>query len=181
MGTDPLSTIDSNPLPINGEGTDHHPIKTATSIKIETFRAVTFNKKIRVKAIHFNHNHTREEIDVIWYSRDEYKGIKSNVHATMKKMMRHQGELSSVNKDHNYCTRGIEDRLPAKYRERISHKKAIIRSVLQEQENQRILGIQNPNRISLVYRAQSNRNVATSKRRAALDDEDAKEYYLERQ
>jgi hypothetical protein len=178
MGMDALSTID-NYLPMHGEGTYHHTIKTATTIKTEKFRAVTFNRKIRVKTVPFHHNHTMEEMNVIWYSRDEYIGIKSNVNATVKKMIRHQQgdeqETSIINSDQNYCTRGLENRLPEKYRERASTKRAIIWTVLQEQENQRNLGIHNPNRMSLVYRAQSNRNVATSKRRAVLDAEDAKE------
>jgi hypothetical protein len=186
----PLGSIDGHSTSMHDDDVDcllgtesqHKAIDRAISATpINQSRTVTFNKKIRVKGIPNREKYTREIMDMIWYTSDDYKCMKLDVRSTMKKMIRYQQgdeeEKSIINSDPNYCIRGIEDRLPEKYRERASTKRAIVWTVLQEQENQRNLGVPNPSRISLVYRSQSNRNVATSKRRAAIDAEDVKAYY----
>lgn len=97
-------------------------------------KQVSFKGRVKVKKISSHKYYSTEERANLWYNQEEMKQIRKDAVLTVKKMMRG----INIDQDDEYCTRGLENKVPKKNKARQARKFEIICSVLDEQENQLI-------------------------------------------
>eukprot|EP00542_Grammatophora_oceanica_P016069 CAMPEP_0194042438 /NCGR_PEP_ID=MMETSP0009_2-20130614/14209_1 /TAXON_ID=210454 /ORGANISM="Grammatophora oceanica, Strain CCMP 410" /LENGTH=254 /DNA_ID=CAMNT_0038686281 /DNA_START=139 /DNA_END=903 /DNA_ORIENTATION=+ len=111
-------------------------------------RNVTFNEEVYVQETKHINDMDDDEVDSIWYAREDYKQMKMNYMVTVRIMMSGRG-IPQGNSDH--CSRGLEYRTRDGARRRQMNKLNAITAVLDEQERQRIIGIESAIALMNVY------------------------------
>lgn len=111
-------------------------------------RTVTFNQEVYVREIEHINDMDDDEVDDIWYSRGDYKDMKAKYSITARMMAR---GWNIPEDDPEHCTRGLEYRTPEGSRARQLNKITSLTRVLDEQERQRITGIESDGALAEVY------------------------------
>jgi len=110
-------------------------------------RKVTFKQVVAVRPIKHVDNMTDDELDDIWFNRDDFDTFKMSFVRTVKLLS--SGAFKGD--DENHCARGLEGRTREGAFQRKSNKYHGRQAVLFEQERQRSLGINEDKLISEAY------------------------------
>jgi len=110
-------------------------------------RRVTFKQVVAVRPIKHVDNMTDDELDDVWYNRDDFDGFKMSFLRIVKLL----SSGAYLGDDENNCTRGLEGRTREGAFLRKANKYHGRQAVLFEQQRQRSLGINDENLISKAY------------------------------
>jgi len=110
---------------------------------IRTKKAVHWNSKIGKRRHLSLKEMKREERESLWYNSNEDKFMLEIAKVTVKMIMR--GEPCD---DVDFCSRGLEGKVPVESKKRSRNKRKVIQAVLMEQELQRLEGIRNPSQLA---------------------------------
>jgi hypothetical protein len=86
------------------------------------------------------------------YSREEYSAIVLNINSTLQVM---EGD-ENIMGENDLCCRGLESRTKRGWRQRVYNYKRALLVVINEQKRQRLESINDPDKISQIYRDRSN-------------------------
>lgn len=127
-------------------------------------KSVDFNPKVRVRKISSHRKFSEQEKFNMWWSADEFRVVRDEAIATVKKMMK----KVRVDDDPNECSRGLEFKTPKKNKIRQARKMDIIWAVLSEQDAKQ--GWDNKDElIAEVYISCNQSIIEEAARRGALD------------
>ena len=140
------------------------PLHTTTSTSSSP-KKVSFKESVKVRKTKHVNDYTEEELDLCWFSPDEFASIKRNVVSELKFFNANRHDSSQ-----DKCLRGLEGRLSGTGNRRREQRFLAMDTVLVEQELQLSKGISDPARIAMLYREVAARDV-TKARRAGLCDE----------
>jgi hypothetical protein len=133
---------------------------------------VRFYSRVRIQRVTNRKNLDKQQVQDVWYSRDEFKAIRKECFHTIKCMKQNQ----VLEEEDGYCVRGLEYKTPDAYKER-QHNKAEIRTVVfEEQDYQFENGMSDPTWIAKLSEDQSSTCVKLAIAVALQDAEVAKEY-----
>lgn len=110
-------------------------------------RRVSFKQVVAVRPIKHVDNMTDEELDDVWYNRDDFDGFKMSFLRIVKLL----SSGAYLGDDENNCARGLEGRTREGAFLRKANKYHGRQAVLYEQQRQRSLGINDDNLISKAY------------------------------
>ena len=118
---------------------------------------------------------SHEEVFDVWLQRPDYEAINVAIKFTVAEMIhRSHGKQVDPTQEDKYCFRGLEDRNPRSvgYRRRLVYEEALD-AVLDEQANQRNVGLHFPDKIATVYSFPSKTASDIARERAIADERDA--------
>ena len=118
---------------------------------------------------------SHEEIVDVWLQPADYQAINTAIKFTVAEMIHrsHGKEVDSTHED-KYCFRGLEERNPrgAGFRRRLIHEEALD-AVLDEQLNQKNVGLHFPDKIATEYSFPSKIAGDSARERGIADERDA--------
>ena len=118
---------------------------------------------------------SHEEIVDVWLQPADYQAINTAIKFTVAEMIHrsHGKEVDSTQED-KYCFRGLEERNPrgAGFRRRLIHEEALD-AVLDEQLNQKNVGLHFPDKIATEYSFPSKIAGDSARERGIADERDA--------
>jgi hypothetical protein len=155
------------PLPnTNNDSTSRIPVDPEPR-KPRGASKVCFYPRVRIQRITNRKNLDKQQVQDVWYSRDEFTAIRKECFDTIKLMK--QNEV--LEEGEGYCVRGLEYKTPDAYRER-QHNKAEIRTIVfEEQEYQFENGM---NDISWIAKLSEDQSRSCVKAAIAVGLQDAK-------
>jgi hypothetical protein len=124
---------------------------TSTNPSTQQLKKISFARTAKVKKVRSRQHYTEEERDGMWYTPDEYINIKKRAVQTLRMMMADP----SFRDDANHTSRGLECRTKDAARQRKEFKAHARELVLEEQENQREVGVRSPGRLRDAYQEMS--------------------------
>ena len=130
---------------------------SSSSLATKSMRTVTFSRRVQAKKVRTLNRYPQSEKDAIWYSPEEYAGIKKRCIGTLKLMSAvadtaTTGSSSSTFEDcDEYCSRGLEIRLKEASKIRKETKAKAMHAVFAEQSRQSLEDINDPEKIRQVY------------------------------
>lgn len=131
-------------------------------------RSIRFNEVVSVRAIKHIDNMTDEEIDSIWFHKQDFQEFKANFIPTLR-LMAHGKYVASLS-EQEHCSRGLEFRLKSGAQKRKLNKINALCAVLDEQERQRLAGFNSDESLSGCYQ---NANAHCRKQAHILGVQDA--------
>ena len=120
-----------------------------SSLKLRTRRVIFENKADGVREIPSIYELSEEDIDFLWYSKNEYRLIQKSCSFIVKMMER---KIMIPADDGELCTRGLEFKIKAAARSRRQQVELSIDTVLLEQQRQWDAQYDNPKHIAAVCR-----------------------------
>ena len=139
--------------------------------KEEKSRKITFSKRVKVKKIRSYKHYSNDERDAIWYSPEEYTDFKKKCLTTLRKMR----EVDFRDCD-EFSSRGLEVRTKTASMARKETRAFATRNVLDEQEQQKLVGFEDSERIREVYVDVSQTSSLAAQALAKRDENAANEY-----
>lgn len=115
-----------------------------------------------------------EERESVWYNENDKKMMVAMAKSTVKMMM--NGDRFD---DIDYCSRGLEGKTVVGAKQRSKNKHLVRRSVLRQQEIQRLAGINQPEELAKVSFKCSEYIAAEARKRAIKDEEEARAFLLD--
>lgn len=162
----PVATVRSQPKLLQPKGLGFAPLEKPKPKPIESQkRRVTFKQVVAVRPIKHVDNMTDEELDDIWYNRDDFDGFKMSFLRIVKLL----SSGAYLGDDENNCARGLEGRTREGAFLRKANKYHGRQAVLCEQQRQRNLGINDENFISKAYIVENLRCRLTALERGIQD------------
>ncbi|KAL3920616.1 MAG: hypothetical protein SGILL_003172 [Bacillariaceae sp.] len=110
-------------------------------------KSVTFFGRIRFKHVKHIDDYSDKEYFAAWYVEEDLADIFQHCVETVRRMV--SGNV--LDEEDGFCSRGLEYKTPTGAKTRKANKSKGLRAVLDEQERQRALGINDPERISKLY------------------------------
>jgi hypothetical protein len=137
---------------------------------------VTFYPHVRIQRVTNRKDLPKKQIRQVWYSREEFKGIRNECHSTIKLMA--DGE-ELINEDEGLCIRGLEYKTGTAYKTRQRNKLEIRKVVFEEQGFQSESGMEDdPEWIAKLSVDQSRSCVKAGIETARKDERDSRDYLL---
>eukprot|EP00934_Nitzschia_sp_Nitz4_P000043 Nitzschia sp. Nitz4//scaffold245_size28976//13484//14410//NITZ4_008072-RA/size28976-processed-gene-0.12-mRNA-1//1//CDS//3329543881//43//frame0 len=144
----------------------------ATKSTSDEKRKVSFYPRVRILRVPNRQAMLKAQIKRVWYSREEFKDIREECFETITIMQ--DGEL--IDEDEGMCSRGLEYKVSAAYKERQRNKQEIRQAVFEEQQFQEEVGMPDAEWLARISREQSKSCVETALELAKLDEEAASLY-----
>ena len=133
---------------------------------------VSFYPRVRIQRVTNRKKLDKQQVQDVWYSRDEFTAIRKECFYTIKLMK--VGEV--LEEEEGFCVRGLEYKTPDAYRERQHNKTEIRTIVFEEQDYQFENGKNDICFIAKLSEEQSRSCVKASIAVALQDAKEAKEY-----
>jgi hypothetical protein len=165
------------------------PSKPATSA-VQTARkrqsSISFYPRVRIQRIPPRKSLSEQQVEAVWYSRDEFQIIRQECFQTIKLMGDDDEDKTDIDNpifddetSEQLCRRGLEYKTPNAYKHRQKQKREIRKVVLEEQEFQDEADMIDPEWLAKLCRDQSRSCVFKAILVAAKDAEEARLYYGE--
>ena len=132
---------------------------------------VTFYPRVRIQRVTNRKDIPKQQINDVWYSREEFKNIRRECLETVDLMT--EGKMKE---EEGFCIRGLEYKVPKMYKERQRNKTEIRRLVLEEQNFQLKNGMKDQDWIAKLCRNESLPSVEAAIVAASHDENAAKEF-----
>lgn len=143
---------------------------TAVLPKTQT-RKVSFFPRVRIMRVTNRKDLLKAQIKRTWYSRDEFKDIRTECFDTIKMM-----KEGTVNEEEGWCSLGLEYKTAQNYKARQRNKVEVRQVVFEEQQFQRENEMPDPEWIARVSREQSRTCVEGALECARKVEQEANEY-----
>jgi hypothetical protein len=133
---------------------------------------VRFYPRVRIQRVTNRKNLDKQQVQDVWYSRDEFKAIRKECFDTIKLLK----QCEVLEEEEGYCVRGLEYKTPDAYKERQHNKTEIRTVVFEEQDYQFENGMNDLSWIAKLSNDQSRSCVQAAIAVALQDATVAKEY-----
>ena len=110
-------------------------------------KELSFAPSVTVRCVQHLDDFTNEQVEATWYTPDEFKMMKRDVHITVKMMSRN--ERLGIDQ----CVRGLEHKTREGRQRRMMNQIESISAVMDEQDLQRLDGTYDDERIARVYKS----------------------------
>jgi len=142
-------------------------------------KKVQFFPRVRIKRVVNRRDLNLEQINRIWYSREDFRMIRQECFDTIRHMNRSSSSSDDSQLSDEFCSRGLEYKTTSFYQQRQTAKREIRTVVFEEQDFQREQGMTDTMWIAKLSEEQSRACVASAIELAQQDERDSCEY-LER-
>jgi hypothetical protein len=135
----PIATVRNQPELLQPEDIPHSPVKCEkrSAVRRNPRRKLVFNQVVNVRPIKHLDNMSDEEVNAIWFSREDFEDMKDSYAETVR--MISKGAFKGDDDEH--CARGLEYRTREGAFKRKTNKWNALQAVLDEQDRQQRLGI----------------------------------------
>jgi hypothetical protein len=129
--------------------------KTRKPQDSRTASKVKFYSRVRIQRVTNRKDLPKDQIESVWYSRDEFKAIRRDCFDTIKLMTENGALLDDEALTLGRCSRGLEYKTKTAYKERQKNKIEIRNVIFEEQGFQRENGMEDRAYLAQLSREQS--------------------------
>jgi hypothetical protein len=155
------------------------PIKNSPILDVSSeTKCLRFRPQVTVREIRHRNDMTKEMMEQVWMTPDDFTLIKNQCRMTLR-LMRFDNSVDEELDGVDFCARGLEVKTKDGQRERRDNKNAVRSAVIREQKAQRENGISDANFIAVVSMMKSQKSVRAARLVALRDAEEAVECIAE--
>jgi hypothetical protein len=155
------------------------PIKNSQILAVSSEKkCLQFRPQVTVREIRHRNDMTKEMMEQMWMTPEEFTLIKVQCRMTLR-LMRLDHSVNEEFHRAEFCARGLEVKTKDGQRERRDNKNAVRSAVIREQQAQRENGISDANFIAVVSMMKSQKSIRAARLVALQDAEEAVEYLSE--
>jgi hypothetical protein len=153
--------------------------RRTVSIPDERVSNVDFIRKIRIHRIPQRKTLTVEQLNALYYSKEEYKASRVDVFHQLQRIIANTSDESSSTDDEDVCRRGLENETPSGKEKRRQNKVLARRKVLDEYGFQQRYNVTDDQYVSHVYSMLARRAVEDAIEMGKRDAMEAEMIYSE--